>query len=47
MQEMLVQSLGWENPLKKEMVTHSGILAWTEELAGLLFMGSQKGSNMT
>ena len=23
-----VQSLGWEDPLKKEMVTHSSILAW-------------------
>ena len=28
MQEMLVQSLGWENPLEKEMATHSSILAW-------------------
>ena len=26
MQEMLVQSLGWENPLEKEMATHSSIL---------------------
>ena len=23
-----VQSLGWENPLEKEMATHSSILAW-------------------
>ena len=28
MQEMQVQSLGWEGPLEKEMATHSGILAW-------------------
>ena len=35
MQEMWVQSLGQEDPLKKEMTTHSSILArkvpWTEE----------------
>ena len=38
MQEMWVQSLGWEDPLEKEMVTHSCILAWkiswTEEPGG-------------
>ena len=28
MQEMQVQSLGWEDPLEKEMATHSRILAW-------------------
>ena len=28
MQETRVQSLGWEDPLKKEMATHSSILAW-------------------
>ena len=27
-QEMKVQPLGWEDPLEKEMATHSGILAW-------------------
>ena len=27
-QETQVQFLGWENPLEKEMATHSGILAW-------------------
>ena len=27
-QEMQVQSLGWEDPLEKEMLTHSSILAW-------------------
>ena len=38
-QETRVRSLGWEDPLEKEMVTHSSILAWniswTEEPAGL------------
>ena len=38
-QETWVRSLGWEDPLEKEMVTHSSILAWniswTEEPAGL------------
>ena len=28
MQEMQVQSLGWEDPLEEEMETHSSILAW-------------------
>ena len=28
MQEIRVRSLGWEDPLEKEMVTHSSILAW-------------------
>ena len=27
-QESWVQSLGWEDPLEKEIATHSGILAW-------------------
>ena len=39
MQEMWVQSLGPEDPLEKEMATHSSILAhripWTEEPGGL------------
>ena len=38
-QEMKVQSLCWKDPLKKEMATHSNILAWeipwTEELGWL------------
>ena len=38
-QESQVQSLGWEDPLEKEMATHSSILAWkipwTEKPAGL------------
>ena len=37
-QETWVQYLGWEDPLEKEMVTHSSILAWeipwTEECGG-------------
>ena len=45
-QETWVQSLGWEDPLEKEMATHSSILAWeipwTEEPGGLQSMGSQK-----
>ena len=28
MQEMGIQSLGWEDPLEKEMATYSSILAW-------------------
>ena len=44
MQETRVQSLGQEDPLEKEMVTHSSILAWripwTEEPGGLQSMGS-------
>ena len=46
MQETQVRSLGWEDPLKKGMVTHSSILAWriprTEEPCRLQFMGSQR-----
>ena len=38
--------LGWEDPLEKEMATHSGILAWkipwTKEAGGLQSMGSQR-----
>ena len=37
-QETLVRSLGWEDPLEKEMATHSSTLAWefpwTESLVG-------------
>ena len=44
--ETWVQSLGWEDPLEKEMATHSSTLAWkipwTEEPGGLLSMGSQR-----
>ena len=42
-QETRVRSLGWENPLEKEMATCSSILAWkvpwTEEPGELQFMG--------
>ena len=38
-QETWIRSLGWEDPLEKEMATHSSILAWetpwTEEPGGL------------
>ena len=44
--ETRVRSLGQENPLKKEMATHSSILAWripwTEEPGGLQCIGSQR-----
>ena len=46
MQETWVQSLGQEDPLEKEMVTHSSILAlkipWTEKPGRLQSMGSQR-----
>ena len=46
MLEMQVRFLGEEDPLGKEMVTHSSILAWeipsTEEPSGLQFMGVTK-----
>ena len=49
MQEIHVQSLGWEDPLEKGMATHSSIFAWripwTEEPGGLQSMTSQ--SDMT
>ena len=39
MQETWVQSLGWEDPLEKDMATHSSILTWeipwTEDTGGL------------
>ena len=46
MKETWVQSLDWEDPLEKEMETHSSILAWkipwTEEPGRLQSMGSQR-----
>ena len=46
MQETWVRYLGREDPLEKEMATHSSILAWripwTEEPGGLKSMGLQK-----
>ena len=45
MQETWIRSLGGEDPLEKEMATHSSILAWkipwTEEPGGLQSSGSQ------
>ena len=44
--ETRIQSLGWEDPLRKEMATHSSILAWKipwmEEPGRLQSMGSQE-----
>ena len=46
MQEMRVRSLGWEDPLEKEMAPYSSILAsripWTEEAGGLQSILSQR-----
>ena len=46
MQDTQVQSLGWKDPLEKEMATHLSILAWeilwTEEPDGLQSMGSRE-----
>ena len=46
MPETYVRSLGWEDPLEKEMATHSTILAWkipwTEEPGRLQSMGFQR-----
>ena len=45
-EEVLIPSLGWEDPLEKGMATDSNILAWiiawTEEPGGLQSMGSQR-----
>ena len=45
-QETYVRSLGWEDPLEKEVATHSSILAWkiswTEESGGLQSMGLER-----
>ena len=49
MQETQVQSLGQEDPLEKEMATHSSVLAWeipqTEEPGGLQTMELQRVGN--
>ena len=52
MPQMQAGSLGQEDPLEKEMATHSNILAWeipwTEEPGGLQSMGWQRvGHNLT
>ena len=45
------QSLGQEDPLEKEMATHSSILVWeitwTEETGGLQSVGQQRDSELT
>ena len=47
MRETQVQSLGWEDPPEKEMVTHSGTLAWKipwmEEPVGYSLWGHRVG----
>ena len=51
MQELWVQSLGWEDLLQKEMAPHSGVLAWeiprTEKLVGYSPWGHRVGHNVT
>ena len=51
MWETRVQSLGWEDPLEKEMATHSSILAWriprAEEHGRLQSMGSQSRTQLS
>ena len=51
MQETCVQSLGQEDPLEKEMATHSSSLAWKipwmEEPGGLQSMGSQSRTQLS
>ena len=51
MQETQIQFLGWEDPLEKEMATHSRILAqeilWTEQPGRLQSMGSQRDTTRT
>ena len=46
MQETQIRSLGWEDPMEKEMATHPSVLAWkipwTEEPGGLQSTGSQR-----
>ena len=48
-QEMLVQCLGWEDPVEKGMATQSSILTWripwTEEPSGLQSIGSQRAGH--
>ena len=51
MWETWVQSLGWEDPLEKEIATHSSTLAWkmpwTEEPGRLQSMGSQSWTRLS
>ena len=45
-QEMKIRPLGWEDPLKEGMATHSSIfgwrIPWTQNPGELQFMGSQR-----
>ena len=49
MQDSQVHTLGWEDPLEKEMATHSNILVWeiprTKKPGGLQSIGSQELDN--
>ena len=49
-QETQVQPMGWEDPLEKEMATHSSILAWKipwiVEPGGLQFMGPESWTRL-
>ena len=49
--ETRVQSLDWEDPLEKEMATHSSTLAWkipwVEEVGGLQSMGPQSRTRLS
>ena len=51
MRETWVRSLGWEDPLEKEMATHSSTLAWkipwTEEPCKLQSTGSQRQARLS
>ena len=51
MWETWVRPLGWEDPLEKEMATHSSILAWripwTEELDGLQSTGRKESDTLS
>ena len=51
MHETWVQPLGWEDPLEKEIATHSSILAWeipwTEEPGRLQSIGSQSQTRLS
>ena len=51
MQETRVRSLGWEDPLEKEMAIHSSTIAWkipwTEMPGRLQSMGSQSRTQLS
>ena len=51
MQETQIRCPGWEDPLEKEMATHSSVLAWeiswTEEPSRLQSTGSQESMDTT